>query len=349
MNRSEKPIASLSVDFDNKWAYLRAAGREEWTSCSSYLPEVAGRMVELLGELSLPLTVFVVGRDLENDRDVSAIESFRQLQRVEFANHSMNHLPWMHTMDPEEIEAEVCGTHQRIAEVLGETAAGFRGPGFSCPEAVLRILLRSGYAYDASIFPTSMAPIARAVFLARTQLKGADKEKAKQLYGGFASMRQPNRPHRRSIDGNRLWEIPVTVMPFSRTPIHFSYFTFLAGHSQWLAKRYFATALRLCKISGTSPSLLLHPPDFLGREDDSDMAYFPGMKLQRESKLRLIRWALSLLSRHFQVHTMIDQVRAIDPSVNSLDPSINFDSRQNAASRYSEDSASSPIAGVTSR
>jgi hypothetical protein len=157
-----------------------------------------------------------------------------------------------------------------------------------------------------------MAPIARAVFLARTRLKGEQKEKAKQLYGGFASMRKPNRPYRTSVAGKTLWEIPVTVMPWVRTPIHFSYFTFLAGISTAAAKAYFATAMRLCRWTGTAPSLLLHPPDFLGCEDDRDMAYFPGMKLPREKKLALIRWALRQLSRQFAVHTLADQVRRLD-------------------------------------
>ncbi len=306
------PPASLSVDLDNKWAYLRAAGRSDWKSVNSYLPEVTDRMADLLGELGLPLTVFLVGRDLDRDEDIAAIESLRRLGNVEFANHSLNHLPWMHTLAVAEIETEIRETHSRIESALGCRAIGFRGPGFSCPPPVLEALAKLDYAYDASTFPTSMAPIARAVFLARTRLKGEQKEKAKELYGGFASMRKPNRPYRRSVAGRTLWEIPVTVMPWVRTPIHFSYFTFLAGISTSAAKAYFATAMRLCRRTGTTPSLLLHPPDFLGCGDDRDMAYFPGMKLPRETKLALIRWALQRLSRQFTVHTLADQVRRLD-------------------------------------
>ena len=102
-----KPIASLSLDFDNKWAYLRAAGRENWESCSSYLPEVADRIVSVLREVELPLTVFVVGRDLQSESDRAAVTSFNRLADVEFANHSLNHLPWMHTMSHDEIFEEI--------------------------------------------------------------------------------------------------------------------------------------------------------------------------------------------------------------------------------------------------
>jgi hypothetical protein len=177
------------------------------------------------------------------------------------------------------------------------------------------VLAKNDYVYDASIFPTSIAPIARAVFLLKTDLKGQARENAKKLYGGFASLRQPNRPFQRSIDTDQLWEMPVTVMPLIRTPIHFSYFTYLASYSTLAAKTYFRTALWLCKVTGTTPSLLLHPPDFLGHEDDSDMAYFPAMNMTRDDKLSIVRWALRLYSETFDVRCMIDVLRLIDPEV----------------------------------
>ena len=106
-------------------------------------------------------------------------------------------------------------------------------------------------------------------------------------------------------------------MPFTRTPIHFSYFTYLASFSTLAAKTYFRTALRLCRMTGTAPSLLLHPPDFMGHEDDSDMAYFPAMNMSSKDKLQIVRWALKTYSESFNVHRMIDQVAAIDPNVKS--------------------------------
>jgi peptidoglycan/xylan/chitin deacetylase (PgdA/CDA1 family) len=314
-----KPSASLSLDFDNKWAYLRAAGHQDWEQRTGFLQLAADRIVELLGEFELPLTVFIVGRDLAEDQDCDAVRSFDRLGRWEPANHSLNHLPWMHTMEADEIDDEIEITHARICEVIGKRPLGFRGPGFSCPEGVLSVLARNDYVYDASIFPTSLAPVARAVFLMRTRLAGQQREQAKKLYGGFSAMRQPNRPFRRAAGAANLWEIPVSVMPFARTPIHFSYFTYLASFSTLAAKSYLRSAFRLFKLTGTPPSLLLHPPDFLGREDDTDMAYFPGMKMARRDKLRIVRWALKLFSESFDVHCLIDQLTAIDPAI---DPAI---------------------------
>ena len=323
--RDPQRIASLSIDLDNKWAYLRAAGREDWSGRPGYLPMVVDRVVEMLGELELPLTVFTVGRDLVEDQDCDAVRSFERLQRWEPANHSLNHLPWMHTMSDHEIAEEIETTDSRIRQTCGVRPLGFRGPGFSCPDEVLRVLVRNGYVYDASIFPTSIAPLSRMVFLMKTDLQGEAKEKAKKLYGGFASLLNPNKPYVRSIDGHPMWEMPVTVMPWTRTPIHFSYFTFLASFSTLAAKTYFRTAIGLCKLTRTPPSLLLHPPDFMGCEDDSDMAYFPGMKMPRADKLAIVRWGLETYAKAFDVHCMIDALQTLDPQV---DPQIAFLSSQ---------------------
>ncbi|TWU59126.1 Polysaccharide deacetylase [Rubripirellula tenax] len=314
-----RPIASLSMDLDNKWAYLRAAGRPDWAERPGYLPLVIDRIVDVLGELDLPLTVFIVGRDLAGDGndESEAIRQFGQLQSWEPANHSLNHLPWMHTMEAAEIADEIETTHHRILAATGRRPLGFRGPGFSCPDEVLRVLAEHDYVYDASIFPTSIAPIARMVFLIKSDLKGEQREKAKKLYGGFSSLRQPNRPFRRAVDGHQLWEMPVTVMPITRTPIHFSYFTYLASFSTLAAKTYLRTALRMCKLTNTPPSLLLHPPDFLGHDDDSDMAYFPAMNMSRQEKLSIVRWGLKLYAESFDVSLMIDQLKAADRSIAS--------------------------------
>ena len=289
-------IASLSVDFDNKWAYLRAAGKEDWQSASSYLPVVAERIVEILDEFHLPLTVFVVGRDLNSESDIGAIDSFKQLDSHEYCNHSMNHLPWMHTMDDDEIFDEIAGTHDRIESSLGCRPLGFRGPGFSCPEQVLRVLGKLGYAYDASVFPTSMAPVARAVFLARTKLKERNGERPKSFTAD--SQRCVTRTDRTGEgwmafrSGN-----PRDRHAFFKDSHSFQLLHVLGGHFEIGCKAYLKNAFRLCRLTGTSPSLLLHPPDFLGCEDDQDMAYFPGMKMPRREKLELVRWALRLYAR----------------------------------------------------
>ncbi len=319
-----KPIANLSLDLDNQWAYLRAAGREGWEQSACYFHTVIPRIVNMLQELDLPLTVFMVGRDFESTTSIAAMRGFADLKAWEPGNHSYNHEPWLHTLPREAIEAEIDRTAANIDQHLGTAPVGFRGPGFSCPETVLSVLAERGYAYDASVFPTSMAPVARAYYMMKTGLKGADRDRASQLYGGWSAVRQPNRPFPRMVDGRQLWELPVTVLPLARTPIHFSYFTYLASFSRVAAKAYFRTAMRLCRLTNCPPALLLHPPDFMGREDDCEMAFFPSMKMPREKKLDIVRWALQRFASAFDVRTMRAQVAALSstPLPSSVRPIV---------------------------
>lgn len=321
-NSMPQNIASISMDLDNQWAYLRAAGRQGWAESPCYFGTVIPRIVDLLNELELPLTVFLVGRDLDADASVAAIQRFSDLKDHEFCNHSYNHEPWLHTLSRGEIEHEIDRTSTLIEQRFGQRPLGFRGPGFSCPELVLSILAERKFLYDASLFPTSMAPLARAYYMLKTGLRGEDRQRASKLYGGWSAMRQPNRPFLRQVDeapatDQRLWEIPVTVMPLARTPIHFSYLTYLASFSTLAAKTYFRTSLRMCQLTGTAPSLLLHPPDFMGREDDTEMGFFPAMQMPVDRKLAIVRWALKQFRNRFDVRTMVSQVTALTGNAGS--------------------------------
>ena len=58
-----KPIASLSLDLDNKWSYMKTHGDAGWESFPSYLDCVVPRALNFLKERNLIITFFVVGQD----------------------------------------------------------------------------------------------------------------------------------------------------------------------------------------------------------------------------------------------------------------------------------------------
>jgi len=103
-----------------------------------------------------------------------------------------------------------------------------------------------------------------------------------------------------------LLEIPVTTMPLLRAPIHLSYLLYLGSFSPFLAEKYFRTALRLCRLTSTSPSLLLHPLDFLGQDDNIGLDFFPAMKLHSEQKLRFVGKVLEMYCQEFHVVSLIE-------------------------------------------
>jgi len=59
------------------------------------------------------------------------------------------------------------------------------------------------------------------------------------------------------------------------------------------------------------PSLLLHPLDFLGGEDDSDLSFFPAMKSEAKQKIALVGEVVDLLQRHYRIVTMEEHARAV--------------------------------------
>jgi len=312
-----KPIASLSLDLDNKWSYLKTLGDDRWEDYPSYLPTAIPIILDCLRREDLKITFFVVGRDV--DREDHA-DLFRDLAGAghEIANHSYNHLPWLHLLTPDELDSELSRTEEAVERVCGVSLRGFRGPGFSISEQHLVALVNRGYDFDATAFPNILNPLARAYFFAKSRLSEEEKEQRKALFGNLREARRPIKPFVWNLGKRRLAEIPVTTMPVFRLPIHFSYVIYLAGYSKWLAKRYFSFAMWMCSITGTSPSLLLHPLDFLGCEDETDLSFFPGMNQQRSDKLEILHYCFGVLRKRFDVTTMGEHARQVSRQIDGL-------------------------------
>ncbi len=247
-----------------------------------------------------------MGRDLESREDCQAIKDFESLKAVEWANHSFNHEPWLHTYTRRELTEELERTEDGILRLSGQMPMGFRGPGFSCPVNLLELLSSRGYCYDSSLFPTSMAPLARAYFLMKTGR--AKDDRMSQLYGGWRSVLRPNRIHQKPVGDTSLYEVPVSVLPIARTPTHFSYLTFLAQINRIAANLYWRMTLRLWRMAGTAPCLLLHPPDFLGGNEEQRLKHMPGMRLDGDSKRQLIARWLKMYADVFEVKTIAQQI-----------------------------------------
>jgi hypothetical protein len=110
-------------------------------------------------------------------------------------------------------------------------------------------------------------------------------------------------------------EMPVTTFPLLRIPIHMTYLVYLLRFSRRLAWSYFSAALRVCRITKTSPSLLLHPLDFLGADDDAQMAFFPGMNIDSATKQSFVDDVLRKFQRCYNVQPLSVQTATMFPSI----------------------------------
>ncbi|MDM9583451.1 polysaccharide deacetylase family protein [Nostoc sp. GT001] len=301
--KENKPIASLSLDLDNIWSYLKNQGAPGWEVYPSYLDIAVPRFLDILKQWDLTITVFIVGQDAALEKNTKAIQAIASCSH-EIGNHSFYHDPWLHLYSENEIEEEVALAEEHIKRVTHQHPIGFRGPGYSFSPAVLKVLARRGYEYDASTFPTFLGPIARAYYLITCKLSKEERKKREALFGGFKEGLQPLKPYQWQLDKDKLTEIPVTTMPIFKVPIHFSYIMFLSTFSSEVALLYLRIALWLCKVTRVQPSLLLHPTDFVSQEDVPELSFFPGMSVPTYKKLAIVNKSLEIISSQFNVLTV---------------------------------------------
>ena len=76
-------------------------------------------------------------------------------------------------------------------------------------------------------------------------------------------------------------------------------------------RAYWRLALLLCRMTGTDPSMLLHPLDFLGREHKVGLDFFPGMSLGIDHKLAVVSEILESMSDGYSVVNMREHAKAI--------------------------------------
>lgn len=306
----KKRTASLSLDLDNKWSYLKTHGDDSWERHPSYLDLMVPRSLEMLDELGLTITYFVVGQDAAIESNHAALRSIANAGH-EIGNHSFHHEPWLHLYGPDKLREELQLAQQAIEAATGQSPIGFRGPGFSLSRQTLATLVELEMQYDCSTLPTFIGPLARMYYFWTSRLDRQQKEERKILFGTMKEGLRSLKPYAWQLDGRSILEIPVTTIPIVRSPFHVSYLLFLLRFSKTLALTYFRFALLMCSLRGVEPSLLLHPLDFLGAEDDPDLAFFPAMDLGAQRKCELLREVLTIYRERYDVVTMHEHASRI--------------------------------------
>jgi hypothetical protein len=322
-----KPIASLSLDLDNLWSYMKTHGDKGWETFPSYLDLVVPRILQFLRERNLIITFFVVGQDAALAKNTKVLRSLVEAGH-EIGNHSFHHEPWLHLYSEQQLEAEIAEAEEAITAATRAHPVGFRGPGFSLSQTTIDVLSRRGYLYDGSTLPTYIGPLARLYYFMTARLNAQEKQQRDALFGTVKDGMRPVQPYRwrttakapaqvqaadlltelSSQEGesqdSSLVEIPVTTMPLFKIPIHVSYIIYVGTYSRALALLYFRFALWLCHVTKTSPSLLLHPLDFLGCDDMQELSFFPAMNMRAEAKLKLVSEVLRLYTKRYNVVAM---------------------------------------------
>jgi hypothetical protein len=72
----------------------------------------------------------------------------------------------------------------------------------------------------------------------------------------------------------------------------------------------------MCRATGTQPSLLLHPLDFMSGDDAPELKFFPAMDLPLEKKLEFVAEILEMFGKSFSITNM--RTHAVEAEKNDL-------------------------------
>ena len=300
----KKILASVSLDLDDQWSYMKVHGDEGWEKYPSYLDIVVPIFLDVFDKLDIKITFFVVGQDAAIEKNKAILKSIID-RGHEIGNHSFHHESWLKTYSKEKIEQEIIIAEEAILNATGIRTNMFRGPGFSWSNDLLEVLQKRNYLFDASILPTYISPLMRRYYFATSKLTKEQKESRKELFGSFNEGFYPLKPYTWKLNNSKkLLEIPVTTMPVFKIPFHQSYLLYISGVSKGLMKFYLWFAIMMCKLTKTPPSYLLHPLDLIGGDDVPQLSFFPGMNIKSEKKLEVFETAITMLKKHFELLPM---------------------------------------------
>ena len=302
--KKNKSIAAISLDLDNQWSYMKIHGDEGWDNYPSYFDIFIPHVLDILDEMELKITFFIVGKDTESEENRKYLKMITE-RGHEVGNHSYNHESWLQSYSYEEIEKEIIAAEDAIEKTTGQKPRGFRGPGFSWSYDLLKVLESRDYLYDASTLPTFLGPLARMYYFSKSRLSKEEKRARKELFGKFSEGFKKLKPYYFNLGSERkILEIPVTTMPVFKFPFHLSYLIYLSNISMLLMKLYLNIAIFLCKLTRTPISFLLHPLDIIGGDKIKELAFFPGMNVNSDKKVLIFKEVIRILKKNFSLVNM---------------------------------------------
>ena len=302
--KGKKPLANISLDLDDQWTYMKVHGDDGWQTFPSYLDVVVPIVLDKLDMLQIKITFFIVGQDAAIQKNHKVLQSIVE-RGHEVGNHSFHHESWLKTYSKEKIEQEIVIAEDAIYNATAQRTNSFRGPGFSWSNDLLEVLQKRNYIFDASILPTYISPLMRRYYFWKSKLSKEEKERRKELFGSFKEGFYPLKPFNWNFDNKKtLLEIPVTTMPVFKIPFHQSYLLYISNVSTTLMKMYLRFSIFMCKITKTQPSYLLHPLDLIGEDHVPSLAFFPGMNIKSEKKLKIFETAINILKQNYELVPM---------------------------------------------
>jgi|GEM_PF-1040 len=287
-------LCALSVDLDEIGHYHAIHGLPSPSGGAAFaVYRVAlDRFSAIARRHDVPLTLFAVGADLATAGNAQKLGELAS-QGHEIGNHSLDHrYDLVHLPDAE--QRRQVGVGREVLEgATGQRVLGFRAPGYTVSDALLRVVASTGHRYDSSVFPCAPYLAAKLSVMAAMRLRG---RRSASIAGDPRAALAPTSPYRL---GPRYWrrgdglaELPIQVTPGPRLPV--------IGTSLLLPPWPLALALLRSCVGQPTLNLELHGIDVLGAADgldalrghQPDAAVPAALKLERlASMIELLREA----------------------------------------------------------
>ena len=236
-----KPLASLSLDLDNQWSYMKTHGDPGWEATRRTSTRGAARLAIPRGARICKITLFVVGRMRPWPENAPRAGDRSPTPATRSATTRYHHEPWLHLYTEAEIERRVGPrrrTRSKRPPACGPTASAARAS--ACRPTVLEVLARRGYRVRRSHVPHLPRPARPGLLLrhARSFRRGeAPSEASCSASSRTGSARCS--PYRWQTAAGRCSRSRSRRCRWFKVPIHVSYLLYLAGFAR-LAERLLA-------------------------------------------------------------------------------------------------------------
>lgn len=274
-------MIAIHVDVDNLWVYENEYGCSFGKDGGFIFDHTLPFVLDFFDRHNIHATFFIVGKDLEYE---SARSFFRAaLKRGHsLANHTYSHCANFALLSFNEKRIEIKRCHDAIFEATGYVPVGFRAPGYYIDHEIISILIELGYKYDASVLP-SYANSAMKVYMALLGKK--QKVFGRKRYPFLST--QPTII--RGAGKDFLYELPISVVPFLRSPAHPT-FIYPFG------RVYFNLMKILFKKFARSHTYLFHAIDFVDVPRTKGLSYgVLSLSWSFEDRMKLMSDVVSLL------------------------------------------------------
>ncbi len=294
-------LCSVSVDLDEIACYSAIHGLFLGAECHAVYDLALARIRAFATGLGLPITLFVIARDLEREQNLPGLRRAVS-DGHEIGNHSLDHQYDLARRERFEQTHQVVEANSRIQALLGVRPQGFRAPGYTMSDGLMTVLRETGFGYDSSVFPSPPYYAAKALALLGMKLLG---RVSNSVLDNAGVLRAPTAPYRVGepywARGTGMVELPIQVLGPLRLPFIGTSLTLLGPTGARLLTR---------KLAGLPfVNLELHGVDFLEARDvpKALLAVQPDLRVPLSRKLKTFTAVLETLRAHGYAFLRLDQ------------------------------------------